>query len=74
MRRVSAAASISVFAFSLLLAGGAASESTTSTDGERKTDIRLVTLSQHLAELAHAVDASNRLDTAREDRASESDQ
>jgi iron complex transport system substrate-binding protein len=61
MRRAGAAVSISVFAFFLLLAGGVASETTTSTDGDRKTDIRLVTLSPHLAELVHAVGAGNML-------------
>ena len=61
MRRASAAVSISVFAFFLLLAGTVASETPTSTDSDRKTDIRLVTLSPHLAELVHAVGAGNML-------------
>ena len=74
MRRASAAASISLFALFLLLAGGVASESTTSTDGDRKTDIRYVKLSLHVAELVHAVGADNKLDTVRENGAPASDQ
>lgn len=57
MRRAGSAASISVFALFLLLASGVSAGPPILSDGDRKADLRIVTLSPHLAELVYAVGA-----------------